>query len=312
MNIADNCRASATATNVNDYALNYVPSANPTEAGDMTWVVFTSRRMYGNVAYDDPWDAEPADANGAHYACNSNTPPTKKLWIAALDKNMTPGADPSHPAFYLPGQELNAGNSHAYWVSTPCATEGAACSTSDDCCGGSGATPKARCNGSSKVCQSIDDCAPIGESCATSADCCTGLVCDGAGQCASPIFFSTETFEREYVAECPPGYKVAWRFFEWQATIPNDTSIDLEVQTKPKEDAAYEPVPSVALDSIVESSAPTKWVHGTVTVDEALASENVGSRAYLKVVMTFNPNNDGNVSPILHAWRQNYDCLPGE
>jgi hypothetical protein len=312
INVADNCRASATATNVNDYALNYVPSANPTEAGDMTWVVFTSRRMYGNVAYDDPWDAEPADTNGAHYACNSSTPPTKKLWIAALDKNMTPGADPSHPAFYLPGQELNAGNSHAYWVSTPCATVGAACSTSDDCCGGSGASPKARCNGSSKVCQPIEDCEAIGDACATSSDCCTGLICAGTGQCASPIFFSTETFEREYVAECPAGYKVAWRFFEWQATIPNGTSIDLEVQTKSKDDAAYVPVPSAGLDSITVSSPPDKWVHGTLTVNEALATKNVGSRAYLKVAMTFNPNNTGNVSPILRAWRQNYDCLPGE
>jgi hypothetical protein len=312
MNIADNCRASATATNVNDYALNYVPSANPTEAGDMTWVVFTSRRMYGNIAYDDPWDAEPADVSGTRYACYSNTPPTKKLWIAALDKNMTPGSDPSHPAFYLPGQELNAGNSHAYWVSTPCAVAGASCSTSDDCCGGSGASPMARCNGGSKVCQSIDECAPIGDACATSTDCCTGLICTGTGQCASPVFFSSETFEREYVAECPPGHKVAWRFFEWQATIPDGTSIDLRVQTKREDDAAYVPVPSVALDSIVESSAPDKWAHGELTVDEALATESVGSRPYLKVAMTFNPNDGGNVSPILRAWRQNYDCLPGE
>jgi hypothetical protein len=312
INVADNCRASATATAVNDYRLNYVPSANPTEAGDMTWVVFTSRRMYGNVAYDDPWDAEPADTSGIPYACYSRTPPTKKLWIAALDKNLTPGSDPSHPAFYLPGQELNAGNSHAYWVSTPCAVEGATCGTSDDCCGGSGASPTARCNGGSKVCQPIAECAPINDACGTSADCCTGLICSGAGQCANPVFYSTETFEREYLAECPAGFKVTWRFFEWQATIPDGTSIDLAVQTKHEDDAPYAPVPGAALDSIVDSSAAGKWVHGSLTVDEALATKDVGSRAYLKVAMTFNPNNDGNVSPSLRAWRQNYDCLPAE
>jgi len=312
INVADNCRASGTASSVNDSQLNYVPSVNPTMAGDMNWVVFTSRRMYGNVAYDDPWDAEPAATNGTAYTCNSGTPPTKKLWVAALDKNFTPGSDPSHPAFYLPGQELKAGNSHAYWVSTPCAAAGATCSTSDDCCGGSGATPTARCNGSSKVCQSIDECAPAGDACAGNADCCPGLVCNGSGMCANPVFYSTQTFEREYVAECDPGYKVAWRFFEWQATIPDDTSIDLSVQTKSQDDAVYEPVAGASLGSITETTDAGEWVHGEDTVDEVLASADVGSRSYLKVSMTFNPDSDGTISPLLSAWRQNYDCLPAE
>lgn len=312
INVADNCRASGTATNVNDYQLNYLPSVNPTEAGDMAWVVFTSRRMYGNVAYDDPWDAEPAHTNGVAFSCYSGTPPTKKLWVSAIDPDMAPGSDPSHPAFYLPGQELKAGNSHAYWVSTPCAATGATCSTSDDCCGGSGASPTTRCNGSSKVCQSIDACEPEGGACATSADCCTGLVCSGAGLCENPVFYSTETFQREYVAECQDGYKVAWRFFEWQATIPTGTSIDLSVQAKNEDDADYAPAAGVLLDSITDSTPAATWVHGADTVDEVLSDAEVGSLAYLKVSMTFNPNSDGNSTPILNAWRQNYDCLPAE
>jgi len=312
INVADNCRSSVTASGVNDSQLNYVPSVNPTEAGDMTWVVFTSRRMYGNVAYDDPWDAEPADTNGTHYTCNSSTPPTKKLWVSALDKNFTGGSDPSHPAFYLPGQELAAGNSHAYWVSTPCAPTGAACSTSDDCCGGSGVGASARCNGSSKLCQSIDDCSPAGGACATTDDCCQGLVCNGAGQCANPVFYSTRTYEREYIAECPDGYKVAWRFFEWQATIPTGTSIDLAVQTKPEDDSLYEPDPAVTIGSIDETTTAGEWAHGLATVDEVLEDAEVGSRAYLKVSMTFNPDVNGQISPVLTAWRQNYDCLPAE
>jgi hypothetical protein len=278
----------------------------------MTWVVFTSRRMYGNVAYDDPWDAEPASTAGTSYTCNSGTPPTKKLWVAALDKDFNAGTDPSHPAFYLPGQELKAGNSHAYWVSTPCAATGASCSTSDDCCGGSGMSPSARCNGSSKVCQSIDACAPASDACATNADCCPGLICNGSGTCANPVFYSTETFEREYVAECPDGFKVAWRFFEWQATIPSGTSIDLSVQSKPQDDASYEPAGGVAMASISETTTADEWVHGDETVDEALASADAGSRAYLKVSMTFNPDPSGTTSPLLSAWRQNYDCLPAE
>ena len=39
----------------------------------------------------------------------------KKLWVAAIDLNAAPGTDPSHPAFYLPAQELHAGNSRGYW-----------------------------------------------------------------------------------------------------------------------------------------------------------------------------------------------------
>ena len=35
---------------------------------------------------------------------------TKKLWVAAIDLNAPAGSDPSHPAFYLPAQELLAGN----------------------------------------------------------------------------------------------------------------------------------------------------------------------------------------------------------
>ncbi|HEX2876125.1 MAG TPA: hypothetical protein VHP33_32965 [Polyangiaceae bacterium] len=312
INIADNCRASNTATTVNDYRLNYLPSVNPTEAGDMAWVVFTSRRMYGNVAYDDPWDAEPAHTDGVPFSCYSGTPPTKKLWVSAIDPDAAPGTDPSHPAFYLPGQELKAGNSHAYWVSTPCAATGASCSTSDDCCGGSGTPLTARCNGSSKVCQSVDDCEPASGACATSADCCTGLVCSGAGLCEDPVFFSTETFAREYVAECQDGYKVAWRSFEWQATIPAGTSIDISVQTKNEDDADYLPATGVLLDSITDSTPAATWVHGTETVDEVLSDAEVGSLAYLKVSMTFNPNPDGNSTPTLNAWRQNYDCLPAE
>ena len=33
-------------------------------------------------------------------------------------------------------------------------------------------------------------------------------MCNGAGLCANPVFYSTETYEREYLAECPDGYKV--------------------------------------------------------------------------------------------------------
>jgi hypothetical protein len=69
--VPDNCGNTGTATLVNDYQLNYLPSVAPVQAGGYTWVIFTSRRMFGNVAYDDPWDAAPGES------CNSGVPPTK-------------------------------------------------------------------------------------------------------------------------------------------------------------------------------------------------------------------------------------------
>ena len=43
----------------------------------------------------------------------------KKLWVAAIDLNAPVGTDASHPAFYLPAQELLAGNARGFWVLDP-------------------------------------------------------------------------------------------------------------------------------------------------------------------------------------------------
>ena len=43
----------------------------------------------------------------------------KKLWVAAIDLNAPAGTDPRHPAFYLPAQELLAGNARGFWVVDP-------------------------------------------------------------------------------------------------------------------------------------------------------------------------------------------------
>ena len=59
-----------------DYMLNYEPTVNPIASGGYNWVVFTSRRAYGNVLTGDPWQ----DEENA-----SPAPFTKKLWVAAVD-----------------------------------------------------------------------------------------------------------------------------------------------------------------------------------------------------------------------------------
>ena len=111
---------------------------------------------------------------------------TKKLWVAAIDLNATPGTDPSHPAFYLPAQELLAGNSRGYWVVDPCEPNGDSCITGDECCSGycQPTSTAASCCGhaASRACSALSN------KCTMASDCCgaaQGIQCID-GFCAQP------------------------------------------------------------------------------------------------------------------------------
>ncbi len=156
-----------------DTVLNYEPTVNPIASGGYYWVVFTSRRMYGNVAAGKPYD------NG-----DGTYPIAKKLWVAAVDMNPKPGDDPSHPAFYLPGQELDAGNMRGFWVVDPCQPNGTDCETGDECC--NGFCRKAEDGGGLVCTDKPPGCAQEFEKCTTDADCCganSGIACIG-GRCS--------------------------------------------------------------------------------------------------------------------------------
>ena len=160
-------------THANDVDLNYEPTVAPVAAGGYAWVVFTSRRMYGTVADIPPFCSDP---RGVDLVQNITT---KKLWVAAVDINGQPGTDASHPAFYLPGQELLAGNSRGFWVQDPCKMDGLPCQSGDECCNGFCQPDE---NGN-LVCQNTppEDCSGPQEACVTSADCCdpTNLCVNG-------------------------------------------------------------------------------------------------------------------------------------
>mgnify|MGYP003592174349 CR=1 FL=1 len=149
-----------------DVNLNYEPTVNPIASGGYAWVVFTSRRMYGNVAAIPPFCSDP---RGVDLIQNITT---KKLWVAAIDLNAKPGTDASHPAFYLPAQELLAGNSRGFWVLNPCKPSGKGCSAGGECCGG---YCQPETDGGPLVClDSLPEgqCAQTAEKCATDGDCC--------------------------------------------------------------------------------------------------------------------------------------------
>jgi hypothetical protein len=162
-----------------DQLYQYEPTVNPVASGGYAWVVFTSRRAYGNVANQDPMLSDPRNYNATLSAT------TKKLWVAAIDLNAAPGTDPSHPAFYLPAQELFAGNSRGYWVVDPCEASGASCLTGDQCCSGYCGADDA----GAFVCGTQPPgCAVLGNKCTQSSDCCgstSGISCID-GFCAEP------------------------------------------------------------------------------------------------------------------------------
>lgn len=154
--------------------MSYEPNVLPVAVGGYYWVLFTSRRAYGNeiapggrledtVNKQDPWGSDSVPSL------------RKKLWIAAIDVDHLDAADPSHPAFYLPGQEIDGGNMRAFAAMAPCQPDGGACESGSDCCGGYCRQTSAGADGApTLVCvpPPMNTCSQTDEACVESADCC--------------------------------------------------------------------------------------------------------------------------------------------
>ncbi|MGH7269055.1 MAG: hypothetical protein ACREJ3_01380, partial [Polyangiaceae bacterium] len=104
----------------------------------------------------------------------------KKLWVAAVYLNAPAGTDPSHPAFYLPAQELVAGNARGFWALDPCRTGGQSCQSGDQCCQGF-CEPAG--DGGALICANPppnSTCSNLGNMCSASVSC-----CDPTDQCVN-------------------------------------------------------------------------------------------------------------------------------
>ena len=130
---------------------NYYPTVSPVAAGGYFWLFFTSKRNYGNQMVSERAEDHPE---------------AKKIWVSAIDVDAPAGADPSHPAFLLAGQELASGNTRAFAALDACRVEGDSCDSGLDCCCGF-------CLGNACACRTTQVlCARTDERCATAADCC--------------------------------------------------------------------------------------------------------------------------------------------
>jgi hypothetical protein len=135
-----------------DVSWNFEPSFAPVAAGGYFWVVFTSRRTYGNILTGDKTVV-------------------KQLWVAAIDQNPKAGADPSHAAFHLTGQDEQHLAMRGFWALDPCKGDGQGCASGTECCGGYCAG--AGGDSGALVCTSQSQgCSQNGDKCNVTSDCC--------------------------------------------------------------------------------------------------------------------------------------------
>ncbi|MFO0759080.1 MAG: hypothetical protein U0359_21490 [Byssovorax sp.] len=143
---------------------NYEPTIAPIASGGYFWIMFTSRRTYGNKLTGSEGE-------------------TKRLWVSAFDVNAPDGMDASHPGFYIAGQELTSGNSRGFWALDPCKQDGAGCESGDECCNGfcnpMGDPPVYTCG------PPAGGCSDEFEPCVTAADCCNATLDCIGGKCTS-------------------------------------------------------------------------------------------------------------------------------
>lgn len=142
------------------------PVFAPKSSGGYKWVVFISRRDYGNKMV------------------NMNR---QQLWVTAISDPPTE-ADPSHPPFYLRGQNMNCKSENAYYALDPCKEDGEGCDHGVECCNKSCVYDA---NLGMNVCGTLDpgECIPTGSGvCTADVDCCdvtTGVTCKN-GFCEPP------------------------------------------------------------------------------------------------------------------------------
>jgi len=141
------------------------PTFCPVNRGGYSWVVFTSMRDWGN-ALTGPV------INGK-----------RRLWVAAVDQKLGK-VDPSHPAFYVEGQNDETPNMRGFWalakcIETPKAPEkGPACTAGFECCSGF-------CVDGQCVDKTSLSCAGVGAACTAASDCCNGALTDCvSGKCS--------------------------------------------------------------------------------------------------------------------------------
>jgi len=183
--------------NPSDHNGSVEPTFDPKPAGGYSWVVFTSLRAWGNMA----WPVTGDEDAGARENFK------RRLWVAAIDSTVGT-VDPSHPPFYLAGQD-NTPNMRGFWANAQCigtpasgqsgggdagaiaASDAGALDAGDAGLAGACTQGFQCCSGfcTNGTCASVNTlaCQSVGASCTSTSDCCNGgtaVSCTNDGVCA--------------------------------------------------------------------------------------------------------------------------------
>lgn len=80
--------------NITDGLTNSMPRWGPLPDDDVLWLAFSSKRAYGNLVTGNP-----------------------QIWVSGFDPaKAAAGEDPTWPAFWLPGQDVNQNNHFPFWT----------------------------------------------------------------------------------------------------------------------------------------------------------------------------------------------------
>jgi hypothetical protein len=329
--------------NGNDARENFLPSVNPQVTGGYQWMVFMSRRMYGNVSTINPYGSDPRHVSEIVSAANPRYVEPKKLWVAAMNANPVPGSDPSYPAFYLEGQELYAGNSRGYWVLPQCVASSTTlssanlCTSTQDCC----QTPAATCaldipvtsNPPTSHCVPSTSyaCKADGATCNVDGDCCNlaseGTRCAG-GICTVPPhgqYPSAETVTYDFQGCAPSGSTgtaTIWEYINTDQAVPAGTSITISAQTASTEMGLATAVPTSSYTLTTTTVSPS-YVSGPFTSGSSPVSETVdqalralspaqASQLWLRVNVRLNASSNLLSAPTLTSLVPTFDCAPTE
>jgi hypothetical protein len=295
----------------------YQPTVLPFTAGGKRWVIFTSPRSYGNQ-----FNQRGSGGTGTptDFSCGASM-----LWVSALDdRTAAAGDDRSHPAFFMPGQQvakitatLHYVNERGYLVPSPCKSSGTSCSVDEECCGSSDSPATAACRAPvgwdpstgapQKQCQALSGtCQNAGQSCATGNDCCNGascinFVCSGGGH------YTEATFTREYVASCAPGQLPVWTLYSYHLTTGGDSKLVFSAQSSDDlstlDAATVVPLGSSSGDTVAPNPAEAIDV-GSVLVAAGVSKNLQNLRILVKLV----PSTDSLTAPILRDWEMRYTC----
>lgn len=146
--------------------LSFEPTFSPVSSGGYFWLVFVSERTYGNILTDEAVETR-----------------HKQLWVTAIDAMPVAGQDPSHPAFWLPGQDLGNQNMRGNWALSPCKGLGASCEAGYECCEGFCIYDE---GAGGTVCGEPQSCGQLEDACETNTDCCDEIAVCVGGFCAEP------------------------------------------------------------------------------------------------------------------------------